>query len=472
MADGLITISLLGSLFFSVSLEASRDRILLYLLLAVAPLAVIAPVAGPILERARAGYRSIMVGSLLSRAIAGVLLAGSLKSPTFYPLVFVVLLSRKAYALARTALLPHLVPEADQLADASGHLSRVGTVTGGIGTAVGGAALTLFGAEVVPVLAAFAFVATAVAAHGIPAVSVRAEVHSASIRTKVPHSVRRAGIAVCGMRASNGALAYLLALAIKRGGIGSWIFVVALVAAGFGSYLGTAITGALHRRLGADQVVAFVLLLPGSVTLLSVLAAGDLGIVAVAFSIGLGSSVATRTMDALYGQVPDIARGRAISYNELLFQLCNVTGAVLAVMLDPTPKVGFLAVSAVLLISGVSYASQRKLSLRHSAGALLLGRLQYSPSTLLPRTLLDEATLQGQQGASRLAIVTAHAAVRSALAQGALSPPERWQQLQALAEAVLAGEPPSAGLVDDMLAAARSVVGQLETAATTIPRRE
>ena len=63
LADGLINISLLGSLFFSVSLEASRDRILLYLVLTVAPLAVVVPAIGPLLERTEAGYRATLVGS-------------------------------------------------------------------------------------------------------------------------------------------------------------------------------------------------------------------------------------------------------------------------------------------------------------------------------------------------------------------------------------------------------------------------
>jgi predicted MFS family arabinose efflux permease len=464
LGDGLVNISLVGSLFFSVSLEASRDRILLYLVLTVAPLAVIAPIIGPLLERTRAGYRTTMVGSQLVRAVAAIFLASSLKSPVFYPLVFIVLLSRKAYALSRTAMLPQLVDQSDRLADASGHLSRIGTVAGGVGTAIGGAGIALFGAEAVPVLAMPAFLAAAVAASRIR-VRVDTMAHPATattVRTGVPPHVRRAGIAVCGIRAANGALTYLLAFAIKRGGVGSWVFVVALAVAGVGSYLGTLITGALLRRTGADQVVAIVLLVPGVVTLFSVLAAGDMSIVMVAFTIGLGSSVATRTMDALYAEVPDVARGRAISGNELRFQLSNVTGAVMAVMLTPTPRVGFFVVAGVLLVSGVSYASQRRLSIRRGAGAFLLGNSLYSPTTMLPRTLLDEATLQGQQGARRLAIVTAHAAVRSALAQGAADPPDDWPQFQAAGDAVLAGSPATDELVEQMLAAARQAVAQME----------
>ena len=58
-ADSLITLSLIGSLFFSVSLEASRSR---HPAVPVAdrsaPLAIVAQVVGPALDRIRAGPRS------------------------------------------------------------------------------------------------------------------------------------------------------------------------------------------------------------------------------------------------------------------------------------------------------------------------------------------------------------------------------------------------------------------------------
>jgi len=462
MADGLVNISLIGSLFFSVSLEASRDRILLYLVLTVAPLAVIAPAVGPLLERTRAGYRATMIGSQLLRAVAALLMVGSLKSPAFYPLVFLILINRKAYALARTAMLPHLVPEPDRLADASGHLSRVGTLAGGVGTALGGAFIGLFGADLVPLLAVPVYVASAVAAKRIPVKLAIEPPQISATRQKAPDLVRRAGIAVCGIRASSGALGFLLAFAIKRGGGGSWVFVVALAATGVGSYLGTLVTGALLRRLVADQVIALVLLVPGVVTLFSVVAAGNYGIVVVAFTIGLGGSVATRTMDALYGSVPDAARGRAISANELRFQLSNVTGAVLAVMLTPTPRVGISVVAVVLLLSGAWYASRHQLSLRRGAGALLLGQAPYSPASLLARTLLDEAQLQAQRGSRRLAIVSAHAAVKSALAQADIPPPPNWPLLTKQADAVLAGTPATSEMVEELLAAAVDAVARVE----------
>lgn len=474
MADGLINISLVGSLFFSVSLEASRDRILLYLVLTVTPLAVIAPAVGPLLERTRAGYRASMVASQLLRALAALLMVGSLKSPAFYPLVFLVLISRKIYALARTAMLPQLVPSPDRLADASGHLSRVGTLAGGLGTAVGGAIIGLVGSEVVPLLAVPVFIAAAVAARRVPAPTAAVAGTLRPTREPVPRVVLRSGIAVCGIRASSGALGFLLAFAIKRGGVDTWVYVVALVATGLGSYLGTLVTGPLLRRLDADQVIALVLFVPGVVTLITVLAAGNYGVVVVAFAIGLGSSVATRTMDALYGRVDDSARGRAISANELRFQLSNVTGAVLAVMLTPTPRVGILVVSVVLLTSGTWYASRHQMSLRRGAGRLLLGEVQYSPELPLPRALYDEAMVQARRGSQRVAVLTAHASIRAALAGDDMLPPPDWTSLSTRADAVLAGGPATEDLVEEILAAARDLVeraGPTTLGATPPPRR-
>src|SRR4051812_4895493 len=48
--DAFVTVALAGSLFFSVSPGTARSRIALYLLIAMAPFAVVAPVLGPLLD--------------------------------------------------------------------------------------------------------------------------------------------------------------------------------------------------------------------------------------------------------------------------------------------------------------------------------------------------------------------------------------------------------------------------------------
>ena len=442
-ADSLITLSLIGSLFFSVSLEASRSRILLYLLLTAAPLAVVAQVVGPALDRIRAGSRFVVICSHLARAVFALLLASSLLSLAFYPLVFGILLSRKAYALAKTAMVAQLAPERTELVIASGHLARTGTIAGGIGTAVGGGLIGLVGVKWLPVVAAFVFVGAAVLASRIPAMVVETRVESAVIRVETPVEVRRALPAVATIRAAEGALTFLLALSIKRGGGDEWIFVAALVAAGIGTFLGTMVSPRLHRAFSSNGIVALTLLVPGAMSAFGVLAIGSLSIVAIALAIGLGGSVAARAMDALYGGVPHLMRGRVISRSELLFQPANVTGAATAVLVYPGPRVGFAAVAAVLILAGVTYASEFKLSLRHEAGRWLLGQRPRAAGEGLPLALLAEAMRFREQGDHYVAIVVADSAVRvldarDPCAEESLAQPT-WDAMAETVTAVAAG---------------------------------
>ena len=442
-ADALITLSLIGSLLFSVSLEASRSRILLYLLLTALPLAVVAQVVGPALDRIRAGSRVVMIGAHLARAVFGLLLASSLLSLAFYPLVFGILLSRKAYALAKTAMVAQLAPERTELVTASGHLARTGTIAGGVGTAVGGGLIALFGVVWLPVVAAVVFIVAAVLAARIPAVAVEPRVESVIIRVETPVDVRRAAPAVATIRAAEGALTFLLALSIKRGGGDEWIFVAALVAAGIGTFLGTMVSPRLHRAFSSDGIVVLTLLIPGAMSAFGVLTIGSLSIVAIALAIGLGGSVAARAMDALYGGVPHLMRGRVIARNELLFQLANVTGAAVAVLVYPGPRVGFAAVALVLILGGGTYASELRLSLRREAGFWLLGQRPLTATEGLPLALLAEAMRLTEQGDHYVAIVVAESAVRVVDARSAVAPESEtqstWDSLADDIAAVVAG---------------------------------
>ena len=49
--DVAMVVSLAGSLFFSISPDAARSKVLLYLLVSFAPFAVVAPLIGPFIDR-------------------------------------------------------------------------------------------------------------------------------------------------------------------------------------------------------------------------------------------------------------------------------------------------------------------------------------------------------------------------------------------------------------------------------------
>src|SRR5919199_6111214 len=61
--DALVTVALAGSLFFSITPGAARGRVALYLVLTMAPFAVVAPLVGPFLDRSRGGGPGVGIGS-------------------------------------------------------------------------------------------------------------------------------------------------------------------------------------------------------------------------------------------------------------------------------------------------------------------------------------------------------------------------------------------------------------------------
>lgn len=66
---------------------------------------------GNVLDRTRFGYRIAISGSQILRAVVSLALIGSLLTGAVCPLMFVVLISRKVYALAKTALLSHMTDD-------------------------------------------------------------------------------------------------------------------------------------------------------------------------------------------------------------------------------------------------------------------------------------------------------------------------------------------------------------------------
>ena len=79
-ADALFAVSLAGSLFFAVSADAARPRILLYLLLTLAPFAVLGPFIAPVIDRVPGGYRFAILATSAGRSAACIALSFSLSS--------------------------------------------------------------------------------------------------------------------------------------------------------------------------------------------------------------------------------------------------------------------------------------------------------------------------------------------------------------------------------------------------------
>jgi MFS family permease len=139
--DAMITVALAGTVFFGASADAKRGNVLLYLLVTMAPFALIAPVIGPLLDRLQHGRRWAMGATAIGRAVLALIMAAH---PTnllvLYPCALGSLVLSKAYSVVRAAAAPRLVPAGMTLVEANARLSIFGLgsalIAGGLVAAV------------------------------------------------------------------------------------------------------------------------------------------------------------------------------------------------------------------------------------------------------------------------------------------------------------------------------------------------
>jgi hypothetical protein len=215
--DTLVTISLAGTLFLFIPTEQAKGKVLLYLLLTLAPLAVVSPLLGRLIDRSRGARKAMVVFSAVGRAVLCPIMASDTHSLLFFPEAFLVLVLSKLYLVTRGALVPEmmaLTPAAtfpkDEAAPPTGaaapgpatrswrvppdrsaegpaaggtaqpgyaalnaRLTLLGTLAGFAASAPGVPILRLAGAPGVLIFDAFVFAAAAVAAFRLPVRSAR-----------------------------------------------------------------------------------------------------------------------------------------------------------------------------------------------------------------------------------------------------------------------------------------------------------
>ena len=109
--DALLTVSLAGSLFFSISTtRRPRATVILYLLLTMAPFAVVAPLLGPDHRPQPRGAAGQVVASAVCRAGVCLFMADHLKSLLLYPLAFTMLVLSKVYLVTKGRSSPSSAP--------------------------------------------------------------------------------------------------------------------------------------------------------------------------------------------------------------------------------------------------------------------------------------------------------------------------------------------------------------------------
>ena len=367
--DAMIAVSLAGTLFFAATLDAQRSNVALYLLVTMAPFALLAPVIGPALDRLQRGRRWALAASLGGRGILALVMAAHHDDLLLYPAALGVLVLSKSHNVLRSAVVPRVLPPALTLTSANARLSVFGLVTAGVLGAAGGGIAALLGFAPLLWCTTAVFVLGAVLAVRLPHhVDVPAGEQQVEVplleeaptvpsrlpwrrRTVSPHVVV-ALRAEAALRGLGGFLTIFTAFLVQASFPDAWDASLALgsvaVAAGLGSLLGTGL-GTRLRTAEPDRVVLWAAAGAALVTVAAALLYSFPLAVAVAGVAALANALGKVSLDAVIQQeVPERQRASAFARSETVLQLAWVGGGGLGIALPPTGWLGFTVAAALL----------------------------------------------------------------------------------------------------------------------------
>ncbi|MDQ3764210.1 MAG: MFS transporter [Actinomycetota bacterium] len=366
-ANAAIAVALANTLFFAAATAQSRTNVALYLLITVAPFAVVAPVIGPLLDRLQHGRRVAMALSFAGRGFLLIVMAAHVQDWLLYPAALGFMVLAKSYWVLQAAVIPRVLPPGITLVKTNSRLTVFGLVAAGVSGAIAAGIAALTGSPGALLFTAVICLVGAGLCLRIPSwVEVTEGEVPASLRTEATGALgaargrqpmgRRVVVALWGTgtaRVLTGFLTLFVAFAVKaqtEGSPGRQAVLLGVVgaAAGAGSFLGNAVGTRMHFGK-PDQAILSCVAAGLTMTLLAALVPGIAIAAVTALVAATGSAVAKVCLDAVIQRgVPEPSRASAFGRSETVLQMAWVMGGALGVLLPPTYWIGFASVSALL----------------------------------------------------------------------------------------------------------------------------
>ncbi len=395
--DTLVTISLAGSLFFSVSPTEAKGKVLAYLLLTIAPFAFVSPVLGPLIDRSRNGRRLVAAASAVVRVVLCWMMSRSLNSLWLYPEAFVMLVASRLYVVTRGALVPQMA-RSDELRHHGHHvddrgwpsnspthergfagfnaqLTLLGTLAGLITGSIGVGILKGIGASSVLVVAAAIFIVATIASMRLhKSEPTRTDPVAAAtpverdLQALQPHGDAEVtwGLgAAAVIRGLTGFTTFLLAFGLRREHAALGWFAFALTLSAIGALFGLAVVTRTRDRVRESTMLNLSLV---AIFIGATLAARFplIGMqVALAAWFGAAASIAQPSFDSItQSNVPESAQGRTFARFAVRQQLLWVIGALVPVAISMSFRVGDTVVAAISAIGALVYLVGRRWATR------------------------------------------------------------------------------------------------------------
>ncbi|TKK74667.1 MFS transporter [Kribbella jiaozuonensis] len=361
--DTAFAVSLAGTVFFTVPSDQARDRVALFLLLTMAPFALMAPLIGPMLDRFRHGRRWAIGATLGVRAFLVWSLASSISghgSAWLYPAALGCLVASKAYGVTRASAVPRLLPKQITLVTANSRISLAGVAGATIGAGIA-AAFAAIGPEWSLRWAALVYIVGLILAIRLPSAvdspadeEVTGTAGRDARRRAITAAVSRGIRCNLGLRFVSGFLTMYLAFLLRDQPISGVKGAVAagavIAAAGIGNSLGT-VLGSLLKARKPEAVVLAVLLADAIVAVAVAVLYGLPILIALGLVAGLCSSLGKLSLDAMIQRdVPESVRTSVFARSETVLQLAWVIGGGCGIVLPLIPRLGFGFLAGVLVV--------------------------------------------------------------------------------------------------------------------------
>jgi len=418
--DAFVAVSLAGSLFFSVSPDASREQVLTYLLITMAPLAVLSPLVGPAIDRFRGSQRYVAAGFYVARGVFCLVLALTLLQVAFYPIVLAILIASKASGIVKQTLVQTLVDDPEEFVATNARLARFATITASIAVVAASGVFATAGAEwslrIAAVMLALAGAAVLRARPTTPAPDASDDLEYAE--THLPLVVV-SSIGMLAIRAAVGFFVFTLAFTLRRSSEPAYIYGAAAALYGLGAFAGHTAATVLRRWFTEERMIAIAIALPAAFTTVGILGASVPLLLVISLLVGVSTTLGRNAFDGLLQRrAPAALLGRAGARYETRFQLAWVFGGVLATPISLPVEVSMTVLTAmyvpalVVFLRGINEARRFDDLDEHRLAAA--------------HRRLAMAQQAWESGALRIAIIDASAAVDLAQSAGTgLAPDER-----------------------------------------------
>jgi hypothetical protein len=359
-----MTLALANSLFLSISPDAARTKVILFLAVSMAPFAIVAPFVGPLVDRMRGGQRMVVLMVAILRAIVLIGMMQSLDSLTLFPLAFASLVLAKTYSIAKSSLVPTTVVGSDGLVEANSKLGQIAGITGFI-VVVPVWLLQLISSQAALGFGVIAFLAAALNANRLPK-TVVATTPADALETEELHSasVVAAANAMRVLRGVVGFMFFHLAFWLRREIAGTAWFGLAIGLSGLATLGANFVGPSLRKKIREETMLLLALVSVGIVGIGTAWYGRITGGILLAAVVNAAAAIGRLAFEAtVQSGAPDANRGRAFSRFETQNQMAWVAGGLVPVIFAPAGWVGFAVVGLVGVVGAVMYARMRAMTI-------------------------------------------------------------------------------------------------------------